>query len=159
MMGIWELVYIYRLPEWNVNTVYMTDKLSIFSAEITAIIFGLQWIEQVQPLKRVICSDSAAALRGLSSRQTVREDPVIEIHIMLFRLQRMGIEVQFFWILAHMGLKDSLNEQADKLAKKALKEYDNKVIKVAYGRGEARSSNYNLTINERSLSQFMLNSS
>ena len=46
----------------------------------------------------------------------------------------MSIEVQLCWVPARMGFKD--NEQADKLVKRALKIYDNKVIK---GRGEAKS--------------------
>ncbi len=120
--------------EFNINTYHgLTVNVSVFPAEIIAIIF-LQWIEQVQPLKTIICSASAAALRGLSS--TVREDLMIEINVMLLRLQRIGIEVQFCWVPDHMGVKG--NEQADKLAKRALKVYDNKLIKVAHGRGEEK---------------------
>lgn len=48
---------------------------------------------------------------------------------MLLRIQKMVIEVQFIWNPANVGVKG--NEQADKLAKKALKEDDSKVIKVA----------------------------
>lgn len=80
---------------------------------IIAVTFGLRWVEHVQPFKkrvRVICSDSAAACKDLSSLQTVREDLVLEICIMLLWIQRMGLEVQFCWIPAGMGIKG--NEQA-----------------------------------------------
>lgn len=58
-----------------------------------------------------------------------------EMHIMLLRIQRMGITVQFCWVPAHMGVKG--NEKADTLTKKEVN--NSKGIKVAYGRGEAKS--------------------
>ena len=67
------------------------------------------WILPDSVSKTVICSDSAAALRGLSSKQTVREDLMIEIHVMLLRLQKMSIEVQFCCAPAHMGVKSLIN--------------------------------------------------
>lgn len=60
----------------------LTDKMSIFLAEIIAIMFGLHWIEQLQPLKTVICSDSVAALWGFSSIQaTVMVETHNALHI------------------------------------------------------------------------------
>lgn len=36
----------------------ITDKLSVYSTELIAVIEGLQWIEQTKPIRTVICSDS-----------------------------------------------------------------------------------------------------
>ncbi len=35
----------------------LSDKLSVYSPELTAIIIGLQWVEQIKPNRIVICSD------------------------------------------------------------------------------------------------------
>ncbi len=43
----------------------LSDKLSVYSTELTAIIIGLQWVEQIKPNRIVICSDSSSALKSI----------------------------------------------------------------------------------------------
>ena len=108
------------IPEFKVHiSKRISDRLSVFTAEIVAIIFALQWVEEIKPERVVICSDSSAALQSLHSKQTERDDLILEIFMMLLRIERNGTSLQFCWVPAHVGLKG--NEEADKMAKSALK--------------------------------------
>uniref|UniRef100_A0A8C1TCJ5 RNA-directed DNA polymerase from mobile element jockey n=1 Tax=Cyprinus carpio TaxID=7962 RepID=A0A8C1TCJ5_CYPCA len=114
----------------------LSDKLSVYSTELSAIIVGLQWVEQVKPNRVVICSDSSSALKSIMSTRTDREDLLVEIYTLLYRLKAEGIVVYFCWVPAHIGIVG--NEKADQLAKEALKK--NLVdIKVPLGRSEVKS--------------------
>ena len=97
----------------------LSDKLSVYSTELSAIIVGLQWVEQVKPNRVVICSDSSSALKSIMSTRTDREDLLVEIYTLLYRLKAEGIVVYFCWVPAHIGIVG--DEKADRLAKEALK--------------------------------------
>ncbi|KAI2647286.1 Ribonuclease H1 [Labeo rohita] len=114
----------------------LPDDLSVYTAELTAIIVGLQWVEEVRPSKVIICSDSSSALISLIHARSDREDLLMEIYLSLYRLKEAGIIVYFCWVPAHVGV--SGNEVADKLAKKALdkREVD---VQVPMGKKEAKS--------------------
>lgn len=84
----------------------------------------------------VICSDSASALKSILSTKTDREDLLVEIYTLLYRLNIEGIIVYFCWVPAHIGIVG--NETADKLAKEALGK-DMVDIKIPLGRNEVRS--------------------
>ncbi len=73
---------------------------------MTAIIISLQWVEEEKPLKLVICSDSAQAVQSIKSGQTVREDLLMEIYLLLLDLQQLGVHV-------HVGIEG--NEMAHSL--------------------------------------------
>lgn len=110
--------------------------MSVYTAELTAIIIGLQWVEQVRPNKVVICSDSFSALSSIVHARSDRDDLLMEVYLSLYRLKEAGIVVYFCWVPAHIGVTG--NEVADKLAKKALdkREVD---VKVPMGKKEAKS--------------------
>ncbi len=96
----------------------------------------MQWVEQIKTNRIVICSDSSSALESIKSTKTDREDLLVEMYTLLYRLKVEGIIVYFCWVPAHIGIVG--NETADKLAKKALKK--NLVdIKVPLGRNEIKS--------------------
>ncbi len=98
----------------------LSDHLSVFTTELLAIILALQWIEEVQPERTVICSDSMAALTSLLSGKSIaRQDLVFEVLLNLFRIRQLRIDVHFLWVPAHVGVDG--NEEEDLLAKKALK--------------------------------------
>ena len=126
------------IPEFKVYiSKRISDRLSVFTAEVVAIIFALQWVDEIKPERVVICSDSIAALKSLHSKITVRDDLIMEILMILLRIERNGTSVQFCWVPAHCGVKG--NEEADKTAKLALEMKDEEIIQVAYGRGEVRA--------------------
>jgi len=61
----------------------LTDEVSVYTAKLTAIIIGLQWVEQVRPNKIVICSDSSSALISIFHARSDREDLIMEIYLSL----------------------------------------------------------------------------
>ena len=79
-----------------------SDQLSVDTAEMLAVIIGLQWVEEVRPDRVVICIDSFSILQSIQSTTTAREDILIELNHSLLRLHRGGIDLQFCWCL-HMG--------------------------------------------------------
>ena len=50
----------------------------------------------------MICSDSAAAIQSIKSGQSVREDLLIDVYMLLLNIQQLGIYVHFCWIPAHV---------------------------------------------------------
>lgn len=125
------------IPEFDIGIAKrISNKLSVYTAEMVAIIISLQWVEQVKSLKVVICSDSAAAMQSMKSGETAREDLLLEVYLILLNLQHLGIDVHFCWIPAHTGIEG--NETADKLAKSAVNKNGNNV-ELCFGRGEAKS--------------------
>ncbi len=106
------------IPEFRISiSKRLTSKLSIYAVEMVAIIIGLTW--EVKPGRVVICSDSASVLTSLFTHHSAREDLMCEIFSILWRIQRKGVVVGFFWVPAHVGVAG--NESADELAKNALK--------------------------------------
>ena len=100
-----------------------------------AVIFGLQWVEEVRPDRVVLCSDSAAVLSSLQTMKSNREDLILEIFQCLFRMQRLGIDVTFCWVPAHVGLEG--NETADRMAKRALNM--SHTMNITFGKGEGKA--------------------
>ncbi len=45
--------------------------ISVFTEELIAILIALQWIEEIQSTKAVICTDSLSALNSLSSGKSL----------------------------------------------------------------------------------------
>ncbi|MGL5578178.1 MAG: ribonuclease H family protein, partial [Fusobacteriaceae bacterium] len=126
------------IPEFDITTCKrINNKLSVFTAEVVAIILGLQWVEEIRPERVVICSDSIAALRSLNANETKRDDLLKEISMILLRIHRSGIMIQFCWVPAHVGVEG--NEKADSIAKNALKLKEEELMKVPFGKGEAKS--------------------
>ncbi len=71
-------VYIPRFR--TEKSLTLSDKLSVYSTELTAIIIGLQWVEQIKPNRIVICSDSSSALKSIKSTKADREDLLVEMY-------------------------------------------------------------------------------
>ena len=101
-----------------------------------AIIMALQWVEEVTPLRTVICSDSQAALMSLKTyKSDSRQDLIYEIAMSLYRTQQLGLYIKFIWIPAHIGVMG--NEMVDKCAKQALRA-DHIQIEVGLSKSEAK---------------------
>ncbi len=120
------------IPEFDKGFVKrISNRLSVYNAEMTAIIISLQWVEEVNPLNAVICSDFAAAVQSIKTGQTVREDLLTEFYVMLLNLQQFGPDVHFWWVPAHVGIEG--NEMAQKLAKSAVNKNDNDILEIRTG--------------------------
>ena len=110
----------FAIPEfYSLRKSFSLPPVSIFTAELTAILMALQHISEVRtpPRAIVICSDSRPALSSIHSDSTsAREDLVLEIGTVVHQLITRGMEVRFQWVPAHVCL--SGNEMADRAAKR-----------------------------------------
>ena len=95
----------------------MSDFLSVYSIEMTAIITALRLVVDTKPLRSDICTDSMAVLQSFITDNSMREDLVMEVKHLLLNIISLGLVIQFCWIPAHFGIYS--NEIADKLTKKA----------------------------------------
>lgn len=90
------------------------DYMSVFTAELVAVLWALRWVDDNKQQHSVICSDSAATLITIKDTKTKsRPDLPVEILQVLYRIHKAGYEVEFLWVPAHMG------EDAEEVAKKA----------------------------------------
>jgi ribonuclease HI len=46
----------------------LTDELSVYSVELFAIIVALQWVEDVQPVRIIVCLDSEGNYRPVGQK-------------------------------------------------------------------------------------------
>lgn len=115
----------------------LTNNLSVYTTEVIAIIIVLQWAEEVGPEKMVVCSDSLSVLQSIQTGQSsCRPDLILEVQQLLFRLQKLLIQVEFLWVPAHKGIKG--NEIADKAARECLTRTE-RDIKVPISKSETKT--------------------
>lgn len=109
-----------HIPEFKINiSKRLSDRLSVYTAEIVAVIIALQWVGEVRPDRVILCTDSLAVIKSIQSMTSGREDLLIEMFHSLLRLHRGGIDVQFCWVPAHEGVN------GNEIAKDALQKGNN----------------------------------
>uniref|UniRef100_A0A671QEF9 Reverse transcriptase domain-containing protein n=1 Tax=Sinocyclocheilus anshuiensis TaxID=1608454 RepID=A0A671QEF9_9TELE len=125
------------IPQFKVKiSKRISDHISVYTTETIAIFLALQWIEEVQPIRSVICTDSLSVLNSLlSGISTARQDIIFEVMQSLFRIRQSGLMVNFLWVPSHMGVEG--NEEADHLAKQALR-HAQIDIKVSMSKAEVK---------------------
>lgn len=125
----------YVIPQLELKkAVRISNDVSAFTAETVAIILALQWVEEIKPLRGIICTDSLSALENMQSGISgCRHDLIYEIFVLLFKIQRLGLHVKLVWVPAHVGVQG--NELADRYAKKALK-YDKITVTTKMSKAE-----------------------
>ena len=96
-----------------------------------AIVFRVQWVEEVRQDRAVLCVDSLAALQSIKSSNSSRQDLLLKIPV----LQRTGISVIFCWVPANVAIEG--NEGANKTAQIATK--INNIIDMPYGKAEVKA--------------------
>ena len=97
----------------------LSDRLSIYAAELTAIKYALDWTMVNKPHKVAILSDSLSALQSLSLRNSNSRPDLLENILSIYdQCHLNNSEVTLVWCPAHVGLDG--NELADDAAKRAL---------------------------------------
>ncbi|GFT37498.1 probable RNA-directed DNA polymerase from transposon X-element [Trichonephila clavipes] len=94
---------------------FMFSSMSVFSAELTAILVALQHIIVSNHRHFCVYTDSMSALESLHFSTEHRHPTVIEILLLLRKLERKGFDVIFSWVPGHVGILG--NEQADTAAR------------------------------------------
>ncbi|GFW98593.1 uncharacterized protein TNCV_2757721 [Trichonephila clavipes] len=89
--------------------------MSVFSAELTAILIALQHILISNHRHFCVYTDSMSALESLHFFTERRHPTVIEILVLLRKLERKGFHIIFSWVPGHVGILG--NEQADTAAR------------------------------------------
>ncbi|GFW36338.1 probable RNA-directed DNA polymerase from transposon BS [Trichonephila clavipes] len=100
------------------NTIFsfsLHNSMSVFSAELTAILIALQHILVSNHRHFCMYTDSISALESLHFLTERRHPTVIEILILLRKLERKGFDIIFSWVPGHVGILG--NEQADTAAR------------------------------------------
>jgi len=94
------------------RTVRLTDNVTIFAAELTAIKLALLWVINTVDEDVCIFSDSYSSLQAIASgRSTCRPNLLTDVISLVSKYSR---NVIFIWLPSHVGIKG--NELADKLA-------------------------------------------
>jgi ribonuclease HI len=108
------------IPQLGCERRFQLPQVSIFTAEIFAIVMALYFIEQNGHKNWVICSDSKSALLAIERDSlSSREDLVRCAAKSLSDTKKQGKGVVLQWVPAHVGIPG--NERADRAAKKASK--------------------------------------
>ena len=109
----------FSIPQLRISkSYYLGTNLSIFTAELTAIMMALNFfIDLVKRNKYVVIFvDSLSVLKALQNfNLKTRPDLVNEIYQLLNQLFLKGSDISFCWIPSHCNIIG--NEQADKAAK------------------------------------------
>lgn len=131
-----KLTHKYRLP----------PNVSIYTAELFAILKAIIWCDDIRPNNIAIFSDSLSALQSLSDMKSLsRPDILNEVLYLLYTLHRQGIQITFVWIPSHVGIMG--NEIADKVAKQALQ--NEEIIEIGLGQSEVTSIFWKNTYDNR----------
>ena len=97
----------------------LSNKLSIYAAELIAIQYALNWTLVNRPQKVAVLSDSLSALQSINLRNSNSRPDLIENIISLHdQCYVNDIQVKLMWCPAHVDVKG--NELADRAAKDGL---------------------------------------
>ena len=107
----------FAIPEFQLTRKFkLNGQLSIFSAELTAIIEALKWVNTERPDKVVILSDSLSSIRSIrSGNSNSRPDLLIQINQLIDSIIRANIILYMDWCPSHCNVIG--NDLADEAAK------------------------------------------
>ena len=107
----------YAIPEYQLTRFFkLNGRVSIFSAELTAIIEALKWIRDNQPDKVVILTDSLSSIWALQSgKSNSRPDLIIKISSLIDEVLRNKTILYLDWCPSHCNIIG--NDMADEAAK------------------------------------------
>ena len=96
----------------------LPNKLSIYTAEMIAIIKAMEWIINKNITNTVIFSDSLSSIMSIQSARSSRPDLLSRFQELQDIIHNKNLNLIIEWVPAHINIKG--NELADKYAKKSL---------------------------------------
>ncbi|MCG8034496.1 MAG: reverse transcriptase-like protein [Candidatus Thiodiazotropha taylori] len=110
----------FTVPELNFSQKFKLDKhLTVYTAELIAILKALEWIQNQKPESVVILTDSLSSIQSINSGSSnTRQDILQNILLQIHKILKLGINLNIDWIPSHCNVQG--NELADSLAKEAL---------------------------------------
>jgi ribonuclease HI len=97
----------------------VSDHVSVFTAELAAIVMALEWIADAKPLHSVILSDCLSALNRISdSARTIASNVIFDILHLYTDLAKQNICIDFEWVPSDIGIHG--NEMDHTAAKSAI---------------------------------------
>lgn len=94
-----------------------SDHLSVYAAEIVAILIASQWTEENN--KSNVGFDSWAAPSSIKTGKSYRQDLLIKSYQLIHAFHNKDLMVDFVWVPAHIRVEG--NEAVDILVKQSLK--------------------------------------
>ena len=114
----------------------LPEKVSIFTAELTAVLIALKLINSMKYQNYAILTDSLSALQALKNHSDKnRNDLIHQIYKEVNIIKANNNLVTIVWVPSHIGLTG--NEKADKAAKLGLGHEDK--IDLSYSKKEIKS--------------------
>ena len=98
----------------QVNTRRIQAHASIFTAELYAIYYSLNYVQELPPSPVTICTDSKSAIFAISALNS--PNPLVQR--IRNRIAASNREVCFCWVPSHIGVQG--NEQVDRAAREAI---------------------------------------
>ena len=107
----------FSIPEFHLTRKFkLNGHLSIFSAELTAIIEALKWILSEKPDRVVILTDSLSSIRSIQSGNShSRPDLIIQVNQLVDSVIRAKVILYMDWCPSHCNIFG--NDLADEAAK------------------------------------------
>ena len=107
----------FAIPQYHITRKFkLNGQLSIFSAELTAIIEALKWVNAEKPDRVVILTDSLSSIRAIrSGNSNSRPDLLIQINQLVDSIIRANIIIYMDWCPSHCNVTG--NDLADEAAK------------------------------------------
>ncbi|GBL94551.1 hypothetical protein AVEN_235636-1 [Araneus ventricosus] len=90
---------------------------SIFTAEVTAILYALKRISSYEYRDFCFYTDNMSFLQQLQNFDSSCHPVVAQMMVQLSSLKDRGFDIKFCWVLSHVGIKG--NELVDLAAKSA----------------------------------------
>ena len=105
------------IPELKITRSFkLGGDLSIFSAELVAIIEALKWVKENKPDKVVILTDSLSSIRALKSgNSNSRPDLILQVNTLVDAIVRENVILNMDWCPSHCNIVG--NDLADEAAK------------------------------------------
>ena len=103
-------------PTYNILFGRLPNKLSIYTAGMTAVIRAMAWICNNKIPKSVIFSDSLSTIMSIQSGQSLSLDLLNRIQQIQQQIPKAKLDLKLEWVMAHVSIIS--NETADYFAKR-----------------------------------------